>query len=49
MIKSNLENVIVPCFCYSIEKTDDDKRSKMNKLLEFWEKNKYFSTQTLEV
>ena len=49
MIKSNLENVIVPCFCYSIEKTDDEKRSKMNKLLEFWEKNKYFSTQTLEV
>jgi len=49
MIKNNLEKVIVPCYCYSIEKTDEDKRSKMSKLLEFWEKNKYFSTQTFEV
>lgn len=49
IIKRNLEKIIVPCFCYAINKTDDEKRSKMNKLLELWEKNKYYSTTVIEV
>ena len=43
MIKKHLELVILPCFCYAYEKLETDKQAKMNKLLDLWEKNKYFS------
>ena len=49
MVKKNIESIIIPCFCFAIEKTDDERKSKMNKLLELWEKNKYFSLSIIEV
>lgn len=48
MIKKNLDLVIVPCFCYAYESNGDEKKSKMNKLLDLWGKNKYFSELTIE-
>jgi hypothetical protein len=49
MVKKNIENIIIPSFCFAIEKTDDERKFKMNKLLELWEKNKYFSAAIIEV
>lgn len=31
-IKKNLEKIVIPCFCYAIDKTDEEKRGKMNKV-----------------
>ncbi|KAH9496814.1 hypothetical protein Btru_010352 [Bulinus truncatus] len=43
-----LETVVVPVFCTSSLSADDDKIQKLNKLLDLWEKNKYFSPDTIE-
>ena len=49
MARQQFEKVIVPCFCFAMNKTDDEKRVKMNKLLDIWEKDKYFSPEIMEV
>ncbi len=48
MVKKHLEIVIVPCFCYAIENISSENQAKMNKLLDLWEKNKYFSDLIIE-
>ena len=47
LIKKHLELVVLPCFCYAIEKIEQGKRSKMNMLLDLWEKNRYFSEEVI--
>lgn len=39
----------MPCFSYAIENINDEKRLKMNKLLDLWEKNKYFSVPVIQM
>lgn len=47
LIKKHLELVVLPSFCYAIEKVEAGKRSKMNMLLDLWEKNRYFSEEVI--
>ncbi|CAG5119503.1 unnamed protein product [Candidula unifasciata] len=47
-LRMALETVVVPIFCTSSLSADEDKVQKLNKLLELWEKNKYFGPDTLE-
>ncbi len=48
LVKKNLELVIVPCFCFTIENICSESQEKMKKLLDLWEKNKYFSEIIIE-
>ena len=34
MAKKQLERVIIPCFCFAIDKAGDEKKAKMNKV--YW-------------
>ena len=49
ILKKHLAVVIIPCFSYAIENICDEKRAKMNKLLDLWEKNKYFSVSVIQM
>ena len=48
-LRKSLESVVVPIFSTSSLSADEDKIGKLNKLLNLWEKNKYFGPDTLEV
>ncbi|GFS15252.1 calcium homeostasis endoplasmic reticulum protein [Elysia marginata] len=47
-LRTALERVVVPVFCTSSLSADQDKIQKLNKLLDLWDKNKYFGQDTLE-
>uniref|UniRef100_A0A0B7ACN2 Calcium homeostasis endoplasmic reticulum protein n=1 Tax=Arion vulgaris TaxID=1028688 RepID=A0A0B7ACN2_9EUPU len=48
ILRLALETVVVPIFCTSCLTAEDDKIVKLTKLLDLWEKNKYFAPDTLE-
>ena len=31
-LRTHIEKIVIPVFCFAIEKTDDDKRGKLNKV-----------------
>lgn len=47
-LRISLEKVVVPIFCTASAGIEEDKRQKLDKLLNLWEQNKYFSPETIE-
>ncbi|XP_050537034.1 calcium homeostasis endoplasmic reticulum protein isoform X2 [Daktulosphaira vitifoliae] len=49
VLKSSLESIIVPMFCSAITKSNEEQKSKLQKLYSLWEtKNHYFSDSVME-
>ncbi|CAE1284660.1 CHERP [Acanthosepion pharaonis] len=47
-LKTHLEGIVVPAFCTASVHFTEDKKQKLTKLLNLWESNKYFDTETIE-
>ena len=48
LIKKQMEKVIIPCFCQTALTLDAEKSPKIDKLLDIWEKTKYFPVSVLD-
>jgi calcium homeostasis ER protein len=49
LIKKQMEKVIIPCFCQTALTLDKEKSPKIDKLLDIWEKTKYFPISVLDM
>jgi hypothetical protein len=49
MVKKHIETIILPCFCLTSENIDPEKKSKMDRLIDIWDKTKYFPPPIIEV
>lgn len=49
MVKKQIEKIILPCFCLTSENIDPEKKSKMDRLIDIWDKTKYFPPPIIEV
>ena len=48
LVKKQMEKIVIPCFCLTAQNIDAEKASKIDKLLDIWEKTKYFSSFILD-
>ncbi|CAF1122053.1 unnamed protein product [Didymodactylos carnosus] len=47
-LRLHLEKIIVPTFCLAVDQADEERKGKLVKLLDLWEKNKYFRVEIME-
>ncbi|CAH1774373.1 unnamed protein product [Owenia fusiformis] len=48
-LKGSFETVVTPVFCSAHVGMEEEKQQKLTKLLGLWEKNKYFSENTIQL